>query len=907
MLRLGPELTARRQTVAHTAVLDRAAARLEQLLGDLGTGEVYVPDEKALLSRDGGVCPDDGSRLLFDPDSPHAHRCGRCGRTVSGARHHRAWIMRYQIWLSERAIHLALLGALRDPGCAVRGARILGAYAARYEGYPNEDNVLGPSRPFFSTYLESIWLTQLSIARTVLDASGAVTSLNGDWDAVDRMLRASADLIAGFDEGWSNRQVWNSTALLAAGMALHEDVLVRSGLVGLRRLLRAVDDGGMWHEGENYHLFALRGFLLGAECARWVGDDLYDDSPLGAMYGAPLATLLPDFTLPARGDAPFGVSVAQPRFAELWEIGRARTGDHRLDAVLAALYAADLPEHEDRGRAELAEQEENHPAARQRRDALGWKALLWMRPEEPQGEAVAFGSTVQALPSIVVLRPESQTVVSVESGNRAGGHGHPDLLHLSLFRRTAVLADFGTASYVDPSLHWYRSTLAHNAPGVRGRGQWPARAIAEGADAQGRWAWCRVGARGLLGPDTTVVRTILTGSGQTPHVTWLLDVLTVDAPADTTVDLALHPLGGVPAGGASPELVHHEAVGHETGYGHLQDVRVTPLPDAIAAGATDAVTVRFVPRPGEVVLTADAPGPPGSDFGPGAPLRFLIRRAAGSGRWIQCVSWGDPPPTVGEREGAIEIVQAGRRVRVQETPDGLTVRADGESPQVFAARTASAPDAPPPSRAVPIPECEVPLWPDDAEPFAANLPSAEWDLGEGSYRQSEQSHTERGATAAAVSVAAQGETLVVRVRVAKPVVVVRAADAPDPALDNEPADIHSDGVQIFVERDRWMGVLAVPELDTEAVRVRGVRGTAPVPGGVIGTSRRTEEGYEMLLRVPTGAPWRRGDRFAFTVTVNEMVPGRERRSGQLALAGGGWVWLRGDRESPGDAVTAGIA
>jgi hypothetical protein len=39
--------------------------------------------------------------------------------------------------------------------------------------------------------------------------------------------------------------------------------------------------------------------------------------------------------------------------------------------------------------------------------------------------------------------------------------------------------------------------------------------------------------------------------------------------------------------------------------------------------------------------------------------------------------------------------------------------------------------------------------------------------------------------------------------------------------------------------------------------------------------------------------------------VNEMQPGRERRAGQLALAGGGgWVYLRGDRESWVNAVRA---
>ena len=36
------------------------------------------------------------------------------------------------------------------------------------------------------------------------------------------------------------------------------------------------------------------------------------------------------------------------------------------------------------------------------------------------------------------------------------------------------LDDMGTGSYVDPSLHWYRSTLAHNAPLLDGKSLWTA-------------------------------------------------------------------------------------------------------------------------------------------------------------------------------------------------------------------------------------------------------------------------------------------------------------------------------------------------------------------------------------------------------------------------------------------------
>jgi hypothetical protein len=37
----------------------------------------------------------------------------------------------------------------------------------------------------------------------------------------------------------------------------------------------------------------------------------------------------------------------------------------------------------------------------------------------------------------------------------------------------------------------------------------------------------------------------------------------------------------------------------------------------------------------------------------------------------------------------------------------------------------------------------------------------------------------------------------------------------------------------------------------------------------------------------------------FDLIINEMLPGRTRRVGQLVWSGGGgWVWLRGDRHDP---------
>src|SRR6266850_2100485 len=101
-----------------------------------------------------------------------------------------------------------------------------------------------------------------------------------------------------------------------------------TGLIS--HLLRGYGRDGMWYEGENYHLFALRGLLTGAGWARLAGVDFREDHRLAdrlhAALLAPSLTALPDFTYPARKDSRFGVSLAQPGYLEIWEVGLARMG-----------------------------------------------------------------------------------------------------------------------------------------------------------------------------------------------------------------------------------------------------------------------------------------------------------------------------------------------------------------------------------------------------------------------------------------------------------------------------------------------------------------------------------------------------------------------------------------------------
>ncbi len=286
---VSPEALERRRTeIAAAPGLLALKARLGAGLAEFVARPLYVPDQKALLSRWGSTCRDDGAELAFDPWSPEAQRCTRCGRIWATEQTHRWWVYWYQLWLAERCWQSALLAVLDgDARFEARALETLAALAGRYLEYPNADNVLGPSRPFFSTYLESVWVLQLAAAASLLGEHGRLPA-DLERDLASRLFRPSAETIADFEERRSNRQVWNAAALLALGTVLDDAALREGAARGPAGVLATLDDGllgdGLWYEGENYHWFALRGLAWGAEMLRTAGElDLWssgtDDRP----------------------------------------------------------------------------------------------------------------------------------------------------------------------------------------------------------------------------------------------------------------------------------------------------------------------------------------------------------------------------------------------------------------------------------------------------------------------------------------------------------------------------------------------------------------------------------------------------------------------------------------------------
>jgi hypothetical protein len=109
----------------------------------------------------------------------------------------------------------------------------------------------------------------------------------------------------------------------------------------------------------------------------------------------------------------------------------------------------------------------------------------------------------------VFRRDEGKAYVALDYGHSGGGHGHPDRLNVLLADgETRWLDDYGTGSYVDPSLHWYRSTLAHNAPLVGAKSQLRADGTLVAYDERGAAGWIVATADGIA-PDVRIRRTLV--------------------------------------------------------------------------------------------------------------------------------------------------------------------------------------------------------------------------------------------------------------------------------------------------------------------------------------------------------------------------------------------------------------
>lgn len=904
----GARLADRKAAVAGPLAMlrDSLAAELEPALG----ASPYIPRDKALLSRAGGRCEIDGTALDFDPASPQAHRCPTCGRAHRGELHDRAWITSYQLWLAERALQAALFNLLQPEDRHASFARnILRGCADLYLRYPNVDNVLGPTRLFFSTYLESIWLLQICLAADFLEQSG-----DRETSAVvlDRIVEPSRGLIASYDEGMSNRQVWNNAALLAAAALMGDEHGFDARLSCASGLTKHLDDAllpdGTWYEGENYHQFALRGLwycvTLAESRGRCVDANLIER--FQRAFAAPYLTALPDFTMPSRKDSQYAVSLRQWRFAEFAELGFARARDPMLAMALQRSYEGGH-ERRDTGRSRsAADVERNMPSSALTRADLGWRALLHALPELPPLPAGSPRSALLEGQGLAVFRRADDVYVGMDYGQSGGGHGHPDRLNLILSQgRTRWLDDMGTGSYVDPSLHWFRSTLAHNAPIANGRSQQVrgGQLLAHEEREVMGWICAEFSDEGPV----SFRRAVVVAPG------YLLDELHWVTTEPARIELPWHVEGTSPETRFQPSALDG-GTGIEDGYDHVEStMRAEIAPDSVTRleGRRESRHLRvFLSSPGPAALfSAEAPGQP-----PASRRRFFVLRAdtgsasaaePRSGLFRAVVAWSDDVQDVTFDASHTTVVLSGGERHVH-TGDETRWRVDlyagsaRSSIDLEGGRPRVSPQRATPSRQpTALRRSRSTAWLSELSARQRSKLLA-FDLAEPHYRRSESSWSEAGHPHATVAIAADDRHLVILGTIEAGEMRFALPDASN-ALDNENADTMAAGLQLYARSAHGTGAwMLIPETGSDRVRVREITGW----GGLAAPRahwRPWREGYEVRIELPVpGLATQAEHGVDLDLLINETVSGRRRRRGQLVMSGaaGEFVYLRGDRHDP---------
>jgi hypothetical protein len=415
----------------------------------------------------------------------------------------------------------------------------------------------------------------------------------------------------------------------------------------------------------------------------------------------------------------------------------------------------------------------------------------------------------------------------------------------------------------------------------------------ENFDVKGDWAW----ARGRFGE---ISRTLVAG----PR--YLVDVLERTGNEERTLELPWHLSGDVdvePSGSWVPAELKDEFVRT------AERLVIEPgTPRVLRAHAGGVSMSLFLPPDGEL-LRVLAPGAPGTS----EPAPFFLLRARGKNLRLTTVL--EPTPGSGEIQ-AVRRNAAGLEIETQAavdrhslTAEGWEIQTGGKSLRLTGSRRTPPPFQPLIRQDRPLVVSGVALQ--LSVPPALNGSLSGFDVAEpleldheDQYRRSEEPYAGAESFSASAVVNWDDEALYVAVDVIKPEVIARDPKAAPLLLDNEPDEIHSDGLQVYVKlplEDEPVGFLVLPSTEGGALHARPIAGFDGSAEMVEGSWSPTENGYRITLAIkpPGWSDVRPGDQIEFDLLVNEMQPGRLRRAGQLVWSGGGgWVWLRGDRQDP---------
>lgn len=872
-----------------------------------------VPREKGYVFYT--HCPIDNVKLIFDPYNRAEHRCPVCGMNFLDKPYQGAWLCSYHHWLAQMAIHLGIVFLISGEERYARGVReILLGYVQHYPGYPNDDNELGPTKCFQSTYMESVWLVNLVGAYDMISHS---TLLSGEErrQIKETLFLPSAYVIYDYNEGKNNRQAFNNVALCAVGLIAQEERLFEEALYGeygfFYHMENCVLPDGMWYEGDNYHFATLPSMVNIAEMCRNNGLDLYNRTFRGncieGLFRAPLCSLQPDLTFPSRKDSQYGTLIAQRWYAGLYELAYTRTENPQFGKILKVIYQ----QQEGEGTlANAAGVMDIFPSQRASRSSLDWRGFLCATPILCEESGLPFNESVRMEGTgLVVLRGAEGQYVSLDYGHYGGGHGHPDRLQLSFFiRGRRWLTDYGTGQYYFDHLHWYRSSLCHNTVIVDGRSHLPVEGACVLLENTPQYTITSCVVEGLY-PGVDMQRTVLLFSDGV-----LVDLTQLQSQQQHSYQYALHCSGTL----TLPGLVGTEHTLSGANYRFLNNTLRYTAQGALLAEFSlpqAALQIHTLGQPGTVLYTATAYGPP-TQITRQFPL-YLIERT-GKNQTFFCVL-EDVPTGAQAHVAQVQPIEGGLFLKkgdgtdweITKGQEGFLVRCVQEG---ISARHTLRPVAKTPTAAKEMTQsgtCQRPYV--KAEPLSMEQFSAEslppWNL---LMERPEQVARAQNHWAGPDDLSARG---VIATALEALLLVLEVRDnTPNFTGGKFPYD--NDSVQLYFDRREAptafdsskaagiYGLLVLPEQADECTHLQSIGGENIDTSAIAATTRVTEGGYRLRLRIPfesIGGPLQKGAQIGLGIAINDRDHGI-RRDKQLywgdALPNER-IYLREDLLSPG--------
>ena len=433
-----------------------------------------VPSESGYVFFE--TCNRDNTPLIFDPYKPNEHICPTCNMNYLDDPYRRAWILKYHAWLSQISLFFGITYLISDnERYALALKKLLCEYVIMYPNYPNDDNELGPTKVFQSTYMESVWLTHLAGAYDMVKNSN-VFSEKEHKDIENELFRPSVKIIMDYDELWNNRQAFNNTGICAIGYLYNDKVLIDYALYGkhgfFNHMKYSVLEDGLWYEGDNYHFATLPSMINIAEMAYRNGTNLYNQQfnghTINMMFMAPLKSLQPDLTFPSRKDSGYATNIAKKWYVGLYEVAYKRYKEKAYASVLNVAYS--YVKDDKYNLASAAGIMDIFKPEIARRSRLDWRGFLNITPDLEKNSTLPYTESINMKGTGLAVLRNKNSYVSLDYGDYGGGHGHPDRLNLSYFYKgKRWLSDFGTCNYYLNQLKWYRSTIGHNTVTIDGQ------------------------------------------------------------------------------------------------------------------------------------------------------------------------------------------------------------------------------------------------------------------------------------------------------------------------------------------------------------------------------------------------------------------------------------------------------